>query len=125
MIRARYQSGRDAVDARLVASSTRGSSRRRRACRPTARVAACGMAKLDHVSLRVRDWQASRDWYVANIGLAIEFEIPERKTAALQDAAGLTLFVAESSDVPVEPSCGLFFQVDDVDETHRRLAGKG
>jgi catechol 2,3-dioxygenase-like lactoylglutathione lyase family enzyme len=83
------------------------------------------MAKLDHVSLRVRDWQASRDWYVANIGLAIEFEIPERKTAALQDTSGLTLFVAETTDVPIEPSCGLFFQVDDVDETHRRLAAKG
>jgi catechol 2,3-dioxygenase-like lactoylglutathione lyase family enzyme len=83
------------------------------------------MAKLNHVSLRVRDWKLSRDWYVAHIGLVVEFEIPERKTAALQDAAGITLFVAETTDAHVAPTCGLFFEVDDVEETYRRLVASG
>ena len=83
------------------------------------------MAKLNHVSLRVRDWKVSRDWYVAYIGLVVEFEIPERKTAALQDAAGITLFVAETTDAHIEPSCGLFFEVDDVEEMYRRLVAGG
>jgi len=83
------------------------------------------MAKLNHVSLQVRDWKVSRDWYVAHVGLVVEFESPERKTAALQDAAGITLFVAETTDPPVQPSCGLFFAVDDVEETYRRLVARG
>src|SRR5690242_4835142 len=83
------------------------------------------MAKLNHVSIRVRDWKLSRDWYVAHIGLMVEFEIPERKTAALHDTAGVTLFVAETTDGHVEPTCGLFFEIDDVDETYRRLVARG
>ncbi len=83
------------------------------------------MAKLNHVSIRVHDWKVSRDWYVAHVGLAVEFEIPERKTAALQDTAGITLFVSETTDARIEPSCGLFFEVDDVEETYRRLVARG
>jgi predicted enzyme related to lactoylglutathione lyase len=83
------------------------------------------MAKLNHISIRVRDWKVSRDWYVAHVGLVVEFEIPERKTAGLQDAAGITLFVAETTETPVTPSCGLFFEVDDVEETYRRLVARG
>ena len=83
------------------------------------------VVKLDHLSLVVRDWRAARDWYMRHLGLGLEFEIPERRTAALQDDAGLTLFVAES-DEPVGPrSCVLTFQVGDVEEHHRRLAAAG
>ena len=52
---------------------------------PPGPCAPCGMAKLNHVSIQVRDWQVARDWYVTNVGLTVEFEIPERKTAALKD----------------------------------------
>ena len=83
------------------------------------------MAKLNHLSILVRDWKISRDWYVENIGLVVEFEIPERKTAALKDAADVTLFVSETTDTPVEPTCGLFFEVDDVEATYRRLVERG
>ena len=83
------------------------------------------MAKLNHVSIRVRDWRVSRDWYVAHIGLAVEFELPERDTAALKDAAGITLFLTETTDARIEPSCGLFFRVDDLEETYRRLVERG
>lgn len=55
------------------------------------------MSRLDHVRLAVKDWQASRDWYVSNFGFRIEFQIPDGGSeklgvAALQDDAGLTLF---------------------------------
>jgi predicted enzyme related to lactoylglutathione lyase len=82
------------------------------------------MAKLNHLSIRVRDWKVSRDWYVEHLGLAVEFEIPERSTAALKDAADVTLFV-ETTDRALEPTCGLFFEVDDVEETYRRLVARG
>jgi predicted enzyme related to lactoylglutathione lyase len=82
------------------------------------------MAKLNHVSIRVRDWRLSRDWYVENVGLTVQFELPEHTTAALQDAAGITLFVAQTIDA-IAPSCGLFFEVDDCDATYRRLVERG
>ena len=81
------------------------------------------MVKLDHVALVVRDWRASRDWYVAYLGLKVEFENPERRTAALQDDAGLTLFVAETGEAP--GACTLYFQVDDVEAKHRALESAG
>jgi predicted enzyme related to lactoylglutathione lyase len=82
------------------------------------------MPKLNHLNIRVRDWKVSRDWYVEHIGLAVEFEVPERGTAALKDDADVTLFV-ETAHHPVEPSCGLYFEVDDVEETYRRLVARG
>ena len=51
------------------------------------------VVKLDHLTLSVRDYLAARDWYVSNLGLALEFEIPERGVAALQDSGGFTLFL--------------------------------
>jgi catechol 2,3-dioxygenase-like lactoylglutathione lyase family enzyme len=55
------------------------------------------MAKLDHVSIAVKDWRKSRDWYAATLGLAVELEVPNGGSvilgvAAMQDDAGLTLF---------------------------------
>jgi len=83
------------------------------------------MAKLNHMAIRVRDWRVSRDWYVANVGLQVEFEIPERRTAALKDDADVTLFVEESEGGDLRPSCSLSFEVDDVEAVHRRLAARG
>ena len=84
------------------------------------------MARLNHLNISVRDWRRSRDWYQTHLGLAVEFEIPERKTAALKDDADVTLFVVEADDPgAVRPSCGLFFEVDDVEATHRRLLAGG
>jgi len=83
------------------------------------------MAKLDHLAIVVRDWRAARDWYARHLGLRVEFEIPERRTAALQDDAGFTLFVAESDDVVPAPSCVLTFQVADVEATYEQLTRAG
>ncbi len=83
------------------------------------------MIRLDHLAVPVRDAAKSRDWYRENLGLQVEFEVPERKTVALRDDADLTLFLYEPSDEPVFPSCTLTFQVDDVDAKYRELSARG
>jgi len=40
------------------------------------------MVRLDHLSLPVSDWRKSRDWYKEHLGFEVEFEIPDRNTAA-------------------------------------------
>jgi catechol 2,3-dioxygenase-like lactoylglutathione lyase family enzyme len=83
------------------------------------------VAKLDHLAIVVRDWRAACDWYARHLDLRVEFEIPERRTAALQDDAGFTLFVAESDAAVPAPSCVLTFQVEDVAATYDRLTRAG
>jgi len=83
------------------------------------------MIRLDHLAIRVRDAARSRQWYTANFALKVEFEVPETKTVALQDDSDFTLFLAESRDEPIVPSCTLTFQVDDVEAKHRELSGQG
>jgi catechol 2,3-dioxygenase-like lactoylglutathione lyase family enzyme len=82
------------------------------------------MVRLDHMSLPVRDWQRSRDWYKHHLGFEVEFEIPDRKTAAMRDDADLTVFLYESEVSPC-PGISFTIQVDDVEATHRQLAGAG
>src|SRR5439155_1499288 len=57
------------------------------------------MPRLDHLSLPVRDWRKSRDWYKDHLGFEVEFEIPERKTAAMRDDADLTVFFYDGEGV--------------------------
>ena len=83
------------------------------------------MVRLDHLAIFVSDAGRSREWYTANIGLKVEFEVPERKTVALQDDGDLTLFVGQLAAGVVAPSCVLTFQVDDVEAKHRELVAKG
>jgi catechol 2,3-dioxygenase-like lactoylglutathione lyase family enzyme len=83
------------------------------------------MPRLDHLSIAVRDWKKSRDWYRDILGFEVEFEIPERKTAALRDSADLTLFLREAKDVIVPPGLSFTVQVEDVEALHRTLAVRG
>ncbi len=87
------------------------------------------MIKLDHVTLSVKDWRASREWYIKTLGLKPEFEVPDGGraglgVAALQDDSGLTLFLEQ---VAAAPACGCVhtFQVSDVDAKHRELCASG
>jgi predicted enzyme related to lactoylglutathione lyase len=82
------------------------------------------MVKLDHLSIEVRDCSESRDWYIANFGFKLEFEVPQSNVVALQDDAGFTLFLAQV-DTPHPPSCVLYLQVENVDAKHAELAEKG
>jgi predicted enzyme related to lactoylglutathione lyase len=83
------------------------------------------MIRLDHLAIPVRDHARSREWYTKNFGLKVEFEVPERKTVALQDDGGLTLFLVENSNEQINPSCTLTFQVDDVESKYRELSSLG
>ena len=83
------------------------------------------MIRLDHLTLPVSDLDRSRRWYTVNLGLKIEFEIPERRTVALQDDADLTLFLVETPQEDITPTCTLTFQVDDVDSKYLELNGIG
>jgi len=83
------------------------------------------MVKLDHLAIFVSDEKRSRDWYVSHFGFREEFQVPERNTIALQDDAGLTLFVVKDPRLSQHPSCGLTFQVADVESTHRELSARG
>ena len=83
------------------------------------------MIKLDHLTIAVTDCEKSRDWYIATLGLKLEFEIPERRTSAVQDEEGFTLFLAETPGGPGRPSCVLTFQVSDVEAKHKQLAAAG
>ena len=82
------------------------------------------MMKFDHLNLPVSDLARSRDWYVGTLELAVEFEVPDRRTVALQDGEGFTIFLQEHGTSP-PGGCALWFQVDDVDATCRAWAARG
>lgn len=86
--------------------------------------------KLDHIGVAVKDWQKSRDWYVKNLGLKVEFEISDGGgaklgVAALQGDSDLTLFVEQVPGDVHRCHCVFTFQVDDVEAQHARLAALG
>ena len=81
-------------------------------------------AQAGPLSLPVRDWQRSRDWYRQHLGFEVEFEIPDRKTAAMRDDADLTVFLYEGELAPC-PGISFTIQVDDVEARHRDLAATG
>lgn len=88
------------------------------------------MVKLDHVTLAVKDWRASRDWYAKNLELKVEFEVPQGGPAklgvvAMQDDSGLTLFLEQVSGAIAACACIHNFQVADVDAKHKQLAASG
>ena len=82
------------------------------------------MPRLDHLSLPVRDWQQSRDWYRDHLGFEVEFEIPERQTAAMRDDADLTIFLYQA-EVAECPGISFTIQVDDVEAKQETLAASG
>ena len=83
------------------------------------------MIRLDHLAITVSDRARSREWYTKHFGFRVEFEVPERKTVALQDDADLTLFLVETPDHQIAPSCTLTLQVDDVESKYRELSQAG
>ena len=82
------------------------------------------MMKFDHLALPVSNLGRSREWYIATLGLKVEFEIPARSAVALQDGEGFAIFLQEKPDV-VPNGIALWFQVDDVDATHAAWSARG
>jgi len=98
--------------------------------RPIIKQSKCGwgyrdMMKFDHLRIPVTDTARSRDWYVTTLGLKVEFEVPDRRTIALQDSEGFAIFLQQASS-PVTPhGCALWFGVTDVDATFAEWSARG
>ncbi|HEX5369705.1 MAG TPA: VOC family protein, partial [Dehalococcoidia bacterium] len=71
------------------------------------------MIKFDHLSLPVSDPARSRDWYVANFGLEVEFD--QGETIAIHDDTGFTIFLSRAPGALAGAKVTLTFQVDDVE----------
>ena len=83
------------------------------------------MIRLDHLTIRVSNYQASRDWYVNNFGLRVEFEDERSGVGGLEDDGGVELILVQQ-DVPAgERDCALTFQCASVDEKYRELSARG
>jgi catechol 2,3-dioxygenase-like lactoylglutathione lyase family enzyme len=88
------------------------------------------MVKLDHLTIAVADWRASRDWYVVHLGFRPEFDVPSGGghglgVAAIQDDAGLTVFLEQFAPPILSGQSAYTLQVDDVDALSARLAAAG
>jgi predicted enzyme related to lactoylglutathione lyase len=83
------------------------------------------MARLNHLTLFVRDRNTARDWYVRNLNLELEFEVAETATTAVRDPADFTIFLTERPSAEDAPRCVLYFQVDDIDAEYQRLQQSG
>ena len=83
------------------------------------------MLKLDHLAIAVRDLAAARDWYVGKLGLQIDFEVPDRRTTALIDDSGFTLFLVETPTAAPSSILAFWYQVDDVRRSFEDLSRKG
>jgi catechol 2,3-dioxygenase-like lactoylglutathione lyase family enzyme len=83
------------------------------------------MMKFDHLAIPVTDCSRSRDWYVRTLGLKVEFEMPDRRTVALQDSEGFAIFLHEVPDAPITNGTALWFQVADVDASFGELSARG
>lgn len=83
------------------------------------------MIKFDHLRIPVADLARSRDWFIRTLGLKVEFEVPDRRTVALQDTDGFTIFLQEVRSLVVPNQCALWFQVTDVDTTFADWSARG
>ncbi len=83
------------------------------------------MMKFDHLAIPVTDVARAKAWYVATLGLTVEFDMPDRGAVALQDGEGFTIFL-DPARAPVQPDgCALWFQVADVDATFLTWSARG
>ncbi len=82
------------------------------------------------MSIAVKNWRVSRDWYVEVLGLKLEFDAPQGGAdglgvAALQDDSGLTLFIEQVRGPVSACRCTNTFQVPDVESAHAIISASG
>ncbi|HEY3798942.1 MAG TPA: VOC family protein [Caulobacteraceae bacterium] len=83
------------------------------------------MPRLDHITLPVRDWRESRDWWCEQLGFEVEFEAPDGGVAAVHDEADLTVIFEQGEEAPPWTGFALAIQVADVEAKHAELAARG
>ena len=79
----------------------------------------------NHLTLFVRDRSTATDWYVQNLNLEVEFEVPETATTTVRDPDDFTIFLMERSSIDDAPRSVLYFEVDDVDAEYQRIRQGG
>jgi hypothetical protein len=60
-----------------------------------------------------------------NLGLKVEFELPDRAMIALQDSDGVAIFLQEAAPPVIPNGCAPWFQVSDVDATFAEWSARG
>jgi catechol 2,3-dioxygenase-like lactoylglutathione lyase family enzyme len=82
--------------------------------------------RLNHLMLTVRSLAESKEWYVSNLGLKVEFAVPDINFAALEEDSGFGLLMQEGQ-ISGDPTANIkiYFEAEDVDEFHRRLEQRG
>jgi catechol 2,3-dioxygenase-like lactoylglutathione lyase family enzyme len=83
-------------------------------------------AKLNHLLIVVRDAMKTRDWYVKNLGLKVEFQVLAQGFVALEDDWGMALLISEGKTQQGAASGFIVhFEVEDVDARYRAMKAKG
>jgi predicted enzyme related to lactoylglutathione lyase len=83
------------------------------------------MIKLDHLTIFVSNYTASRDWYTACFGLRVAFESATSGVGGLEDDAGVELILVQRDVSRGEKDCVLTFQCDSVHDKHQQLVARG
>jgi catechol 2,3-dioxygenase-like lactoylglutathione lyase family enzyme len=83
------------------------------------------MMKFDHLAIPVTDLTRSRSWYTRALSLKVEFEVPDRRSVALQDSDGFAIFLQEVPEAVRPNGVALWFQVADVEATFAEWSARG
>lgn len=81
------------------------------------------MIKLDHLTIFVSDYRASREWYTSCFGLHVAFENVASGVGGLEDDAGVELLLEQRAQSPRGRDCVLTFQCDSVHDKYQGIAG--
>lgn len=83
------------------------------------------MVLLNHLTIRVSNYPASRDWYVNNFGFRLEFENLESGVGGLEDHGGIELILVQRPVPDGERDCALTLQCDSVHAKYEELTARG
>ena len=83
------------------------------------------MVFLNHLTIRVSNYTASRDWYVQNFGFRVEFENIASGFGGLEDGGAVELILVQGSLPAGDRDCMLTLQCDSLHEKYRELTARG
>ncbi len=83
------------------------------------------MILLNHLTIQVSNYTTSRDWYVNNFGLRLEFENVDSGFGGLEDSGGVELILVQRPMTARERDCILTFQCDSVHAKYDELMARG